>query len=452
MKHFLFISLLLCAVQGWAFHALSVGHQLLVEGGTVQSGHSEETGVWIVAIGKSDNSTQAALNARKEIAGFLNTTIRSASEMSITEQDEKTHSFFSTKSVSSIDQLLKGVRIESNALQGDSYCAIAVLTEKAIDASQTLADAVDATRPNVVTAIGTGKTKDEAIQVACRSALEQVCGTSLVATDIEKNDLFYSRTYADVQGAVKTYRILEEADTGSSWTVKIVAEVSRDVLHEHYGAQMKSIGDPLFLITSDNDEALVQLSDWFITKGLKTTTMPNLADYKINITTTFTKRVHPTNRREGTQLLMKVVCFDKAAVQLFALQNTPSRASSFVGTSDRQQQIVVEKAVKQMDKPLHTRLQEAMNNLVNNGRSIRLVFYNCQTEADMEMMQKLIDLIPEIPVAQSVSSSYDHEKKALVIRCTIRGTTLDFFKAIQGDIPDLPIPNAIETNKIIFTL
>lgn len=454
MKKILFIGAVLASCFAFAteWNPVAVAERLLEDGGSSISGHTKETGVWVVAIGCHADQKRAAMEARREIAGFLETSIESVTVSSTTETDDEVTSFFSQQTKASIDQLLKGVRIEKNIKRDEEYFAIAVLTQKSADASNVLAEAMTGDRPGTVTATGNGATKEAAIQAATRSALEQVCGTSVAASDSASDDRFRARTYADVQGVVKSYRILEEEEgDDGQWTVKIVAEVSKDELQENYGAQMKAIGDPLFYLVSDNDDALRQLGDWFIGKGLKTTTHKGTADYQISISTEFSERIHPANGRSGIQLQMTTVCFDKGGVQLFSIQNDPRKAAVFIGSKNRQCQIAVEKAIKQLSKPLHKRLQEGMNNIVNNGRSIRLIFRNCAAASQLSVIDEIVGVINNMPEAGSATSQYDEASSTATIRCNLKGNTNDFTDALDYEVSDLPTVVATETNKVIFT-
>lgn len=453
----LVLSALSVTVYG-AFDPMKEADKLLANGAETASGETTETGIWVVAVGVADATGKsrkdavavASLEAKNVLGSFLTTQISSATQLSEHEDDTGASASFSRWARTDVSELLKGVKIIKTVMREDEMVAIAVLTEKTVDASNKLRQAMDKERPGTVEASGTGETKEAAIQTACRSALEQVCGTSIVASDAAVNDSVRARAFSDVQGMVSAYRILSETCEDEVWSVTIVAEIDKDELQESYGAQLKSVGDPLFFLTSTNDDALSQMGDWFIGKGMKTTRNKGTSDYKIDILTKFSERKHPASGRVGVQLQMTVICYDKAGVQLFSLQNDPRKAAVFIGSPERQAQIAVEKAVKQINKPLHKRLQQAIADMVNNGRTVRMVFRNVQTKSQCAFVEEVANLINDMPGASSATSSLNETVAVATLRFTLKGNPEDFLSLLREQLPELPAALSVSVNKIVF--
>ncbi len=449
---FLSIAGALCAMSVWAATPdfASIGQRLLEAGGSSDCGVSEGTGLWVVTLGVGSTREAAALDARKEMVAFLSSQIAASSESSYAESDAGVTEAFQQMLRMDVNQLLKGVRIESTREDGDGFVSVAVLTQKTVDASNVLSRAMSAERPGTVTASGEGPTREAALEAAKRSALEQVMGTTVVASDASADGSLRSRVFADVQGAVSAYRILSEGEEGDVYRVKIVAEINKDELQESYGAQMKAIGDPIFWIDSTNQDAQSQVSDFLMGKGLKTSIQKAGSDYRVELRPKFEHRTHPMNKRQGTQLLLTVVCYDKGGVQLFTLQNDPRKATSFVGTEERQRQIAMTKAVKQVSKPLHERLQRAVNDLTNNGRVIRMVFRNVTTQGQCELVERLTEELNDFPGASSATYSLNEAVSVATVRLTLKGNPQDFLGLLRDRVPDLPSALSVDTNKIVF--
>lgn len=441
-----------------AFDPMKEADKLLANGAETASGETAKTGIWVVAVGVADATGKsrkdavalASLEAKNVLGSFLTTQISSATQLSEHEDDTGASASFSRWARTDVSELLKGVKIIKTVMREDEMVVIAVLTEKTVNASNKLRQAMDKERPGTVEASGTGETKEAAIQVACRSALEQVRGTSIVASDAAVNDSVRARAFSDVQGMVSAYRILSETCEDEIWSVTIVAEIDKDELQESYGAQLKSVGDPLFFLTSTNDDALSQMGDWFIGKGMKTTRNKGTSDYKIDILTKFSERKHPASGRVGVQLQMTVICYDKAGVQLFSLQNDPRKAAVFIGSPERQAQIAVEKAVKQINKPLHKRLQQAIADMVNNGRTVRMVFRNVQTKSQCAFVEEVANLINDMPGASSATSSLNETVAVATLRFTLKGNPEDFLSLLREQLPELPAALSVSVNKIVF--
>ena len=429
----------------------AIGERLIASGAASEAGEDTATGLWVVAIGRGASPEAAALSARKELAAFVGAQVEAASESAYAEGEAGVTETFRQLEKSAVSQLLAGVRIESNRVVDGESVAVAVLTQKTADASAALRGAMAGGRPGTVKATGEGATRAAALEAAKRSALEQVMGTTVVASDASADGSLRSRVFADVQGAVSAYRVLDERQEGGAWRVTIVAEIDKDELQESYGAQMKAIGDPVFWIDSPNTEIQSGLSDFLMGKGLKCAVQKGSAtDYRVVATPTFSRRTHPMNGRTGTQLQLLVVCYDKAGVQLFTLRNDPRRATSFVGTEERQRQITAEKAVKQIAAPLHERLQRAVNDLTNNGRTVRLVFRNARTQAQCAFVERVTETLNDFPGASSATSSINEPLAVATVRLTLKGNPQDFLSLLRERLPELPAALAVSTNKIVF--
>lgn len=462
-----FLKALFCLVmmgpapQPSEFNLDSEVERLLESREPTQMGQSEQSGIWFLALGEislegleeREALTRAELEAKKALAAFMSQTVSASSSHTYEEDENGSKESFSSRMRSDIDAMLKGIRIIRREIKGDKAIAVAGFTEKSIDAAKLLAKKMSQESESCIEATGDGKTFEEALDAACRNALSQAFGYSMISSDsVSETDTLRSRIFSDIQGSVSSYRILDQRVDGGRHYVRIVAEINKDELKESYGAQMKSFGDPLFYLEAENEEAKTLLTDWFVGKGFKMTGMVAGADYKIEVSTKFSKVKHPANRRSGTQLLMKLVCYDKGGVRLFTLQSDPRKAASFIGTSERQEQLTVEKAMNQIEEPLHKRIQTAVNDMVNNGRPVRLVFRGTKTKAQAEMLQKLCDEIAEIPQASVATYSVNEQVQTATIRFNLKGNSADFLSALKERCPNLPPSISVKQSKIIFEL
>ncbi len=433
--------------------------QLQQDGLECLSGVADDVGFWVLTVGSASQEGKSAkeaedlakLNARANMAKSFSVQVAAATESFYSESDAGTKESFMKWAREDTQLLLAGMRIVKVFTEGDKVKAVALLTQKTVDASAKLKAAMAGNRPNTVEAEGEGATKKEAIEAACRSALEQVNGVNTIASSAAVDDsTVRSRAYADIQGLVSNYRILSEKQEGGQWHVVIVAAIDKDELQETYGAELKSIGDPLFFVSGDNPNAVKLMSDYFIQKGFKTTTNKGTSDYKIELKTLFEEITDPADGGKGTQLSLTAVCFDKAGVQLFSIVNDPRKACSFSGTPARQTQICVKKAVKQVGKPLHMRLQKAIADLVNNGRTVRMVFRNVTTKDQTGFIERLVTEVNDLPGAGSATSSLNEELRVATLRFTLKGNPQDLVDMLRQRVPQLPPALSVSTNKIVF--
>lgn len=104
-----------------------------------------------------------------------------------------------------------------------------------------------------VEAEGEGVTKEEALKIALRTALEKGGKQEIFSdTRVENFQLMYDTIISRAQGIVTDYKILEEKKiVGGTIKVRIKALVSKSVLHESWGAiqnVLNQIGRPKIMV------------------------------------------------------------------------------------------------------------------------------------------------------------------------------------------------------------
>lgn len=147
---------------------------------------------------------------------------------------------------------------------------------------------------------------------------------------------------------------------------------------------------------------------------------------------------------------MAVVCYDKAGVQLFSLENDPRKAATYYGTPIRQAQKCVTMAVNQMSKPLHQRLQKALDDIVNNGRMVRIVIRNVREKSQSAFVERLVTESNDMPGASNASSTMKETEGTATIRLTLKGNPQDFVDMLRHRVPELPPALEVSPNKIVF--
>lgn len=450
-----------CALPAWALNSKAEAKKLLNDPELQSSsGRDNTAGVWMmvkgtapIVDGKKDQARRMAeLEARKALASFLEVKVSDETSSFYKETDKEVSAYFSSLSKSALNTRLAGARIVATEAIGDTYYAVILLTQNAADARDALREAVAAEGgPNTVRATGEGQTYDEALQVACRNALAQGRGMNIVATDAATDSDLTTRTYADIQGVVEAYRVLEEEETADGGVrLTIVATIGTG-LKDSYGAELKSVGDPIFWVTCDDVEVRQVISDALMEKGLKTSLQQGTADYRVAIKANFETITHPVNKRSGTRLQLTIACYDAGGVQLFTLQNDARKSVSFVGTAERQRQLTLEKAAKQIATPLHERIQRAIADVVNNGRSVRVAFLNATTDDRLRLVERICETANNLPgVAGATIGREVANPNTAIIRLTLRGNPQDFLSMLRRKVPECPPATEVSPNLIIL--
>lgn len=355
--------------------------QMQADGAEVRAGFDKALGVFVVAFGTADITgskakakTVARANALKNLGSFFgsaiaNETKSSYSESTVNGQTE-IKEFFSSVTESKVKELLKGVQDYGSDSDGDTITSILYLTTKAQDKSAELKAAMNALGDaGTVQAVGEGKTHDVAVQLALRSAVEQVVGTMVVGeTKITDNEAVRNKIFSGAEGFVDEYRITAETTVTVGARVEIVAKVSKKKLLDSYRVYLKTLGDPVFYLDctssgSDGEDKQIaaRFGQFFRKLGFKISKTPENADYCINASGSYRRVKSPMNENEVfTQYSMIIKVLSKTGEELLSLPNNPRKSSVSLGDPEREREICAEKAFKQMEKPVH----EAINAMI----------------------------------------------------------------------------------------
>ena len=373
-------------VVGIAFGAVPAAvdaavKQMQADGAEVRAGYTKALGVFVVASGsaeitgsKAKAKTIARVNALKNLASYFGTDIANITKNAYTEStvNDQTEikEFFSSVTESKVKELLKGVQDYGSDSDGDTVTSIVYLTTKAVDKSAELKAAMNALGDEgTVQAVGEGKTHDIAVQLALRSAVEQVVGTMVVGeTKITDNEAVRNKIFSGAEGFVDEYRITAEATVTVGTRIEIVAKVSKKKLLDSYRTYLKALGDPVFYLdctSSESDGEDTQIAarfgQFFRKLGFKIAKTPEGADYCINASGSYRRVKSPMDENEVyTQYSMVIKVLSKTGEELLSLPNNPRKSAVSLGDPEREREICAEKAFKQMEKPVH----EAINAMI----------------------------------------------------------------------------------------
>jgi hypothetical protein len=355
--------------------------QMQADGAEVRAGCTKSLGVFVVASGtaeitgsKAKAKTVARVNAVKNLAGYFGTDIANITKNAYTETtvngQAEIKEFFSSVTESKVKELLKGVQDYGTDSDGDTITAIVYLTTKGVDKSAELQAAMNALGDEgTVQAVGEGRTHDVAVQLALRSAVEQVVGTMVVGeTKISDNEAVRNKIFSGAEGFVDEYRITAEATVAVGTRIEIIARVSKKKILDSYRVYLKALGDPVFYLectSSDSDGEDKQISarfgQFFRNLGFKISKTPEGADYCINASGSYRRVKNPMDENEVfTQYSMIIKVLSKSGEELLSLPNNPRKSAVSLGDPEREREICAEKAFKQMEKPVH----EAINGMI----------------------------------------------------------------------------------------
>ena len=308
----------LCA-ENVPFDVRAKAERMRENGQTCAGGTSEKFGVYIVSlvdleldgeIPMAEASELALAQGKREIAAFIGQEVsaRDRVETTVTTIDDRTESkeFHESMISVNVNQFLRGVVLYDIRKTRKGVSAICFVTGRTMDMSRELQEQMAKLPPGTVSAVGVAYVvdgrldlaKQQSLQTALRSAVEQVLGTTLAAnTQVQDNEKVRSRIFAHASGFVEEYRIIEEGAGDGSYRTAIYARVAKDKLLESYSAYLKSFGDPLFCLRSGNRELYQTFAKFFVGFGLKLSADEKKADYLIDAPVSYTHLTLPTTER-----------------------------------------------------------------------------------------------------------------------------------------------------------
>ena len=435
---------------------------LAAQGPCRLAGEETSAGCWVLGIGVASLEGKTAaqalaaarLSARAEIAAFLGEQVAASSESTLSERDGKVSEAFRKWVRTDVDTLLRGARDVGSRTRGTTLYVALLLTERTVDASAKLASSTLAEgSPDVVRATGQGATAEAAAQAACRDAVAQVLGASLRATGQSVDDAeVRTRVWSDVQGLVSEYRVERVSQEGALFTAEILARVDRSRTMERYGAQLRTLGEPMFSLLSDDAWLGKAVADFLAAKGFRVTERIGDEEFRIELTSEVRPKTHPRTRREGRQLSLTLRATEaRTGETLFALANEPGQATSFVGTdAGRQHQLCREQAMAQIAEPLGKRLRAVVSDRLNNGVRAELRLEGADTSAGRELAFAVAQALAEIPGGSAGSVLV--EGRAATVRFTLRGALTDLVGLLRKRVPALPAPSGLTPSSATFTL
>ena len=440
------------------------------------SGWSDSTGLWMLSRQKiqltEKMSNQEAINiaeirAKQKIAEFLgsNLSAKESSFLSIENVDgkEKYTESFSSEIHIDVNQFLRGVTLLKAEKKGEFICADFYVTGRMIDATHELERQLKEAPPGTVRSSGYGlivdnripPAKQNALQLALRNAVEQVMGTTIVGqSELMNSARVKSKVISQSVGQIKEYRIVKEGIVGSNYQVITVATVDKDSLLDNYSALVRSMGNPVFFVNTEDPDLRTSLNDFMKELGFTVTTDHTAANFLVDARCTYLG-IKDEHYGDGIQIDMHLELLNVKTGELYlTMQNTPRLTSTYSGSLHQIRQSAAKKAFKEIRKTFHAKLNKVIFDWVVNGHDISIVFKGISGDADYtQSLERALDNIPGIRVLNK-----ELDGDTLVFKCTCIGATSDVDDFLHdamtfefGENAPLPQTTKIELDEIQLT-
>lgn len=449
---------------------------VLAEKRIIAGGYNTNVGCYVISVVRiqqpdlsADELNELALTrGKKEIAAFIGQEISAHEKMEYTESQindkVEVKNFYASITEVNINQLLNGVTLYRVWREGNETVAVCFLTGKTADMSAKLKQQLAQLPPDTVGASGIAPievdrmqvAKEKALRAALRNAVEQVLGTVLAGnTQVQDNEKIRSRIFSQSRGFVEEYRIITENTEGNYYRIELIAKIAKNKLLDSYSSYLKTMGDPEFFIRTENTELYLTFVKFFEGLGLKITSNQNSAAYIIDAIGDFKNVKHPVENLSGTQLSLWIRIFDaKSGLELLSQKNDPRRAVSFISSGERQKNIAVEKAFKQIRVPLHKAVDSMIGKMVSNGRTVvvKIAGYKPVYKSSVVEICKAIGYVIG---NDTVTYKINGEDETVIIHANYSGQMVDLEsflrKRIQKDFANsviIPTTISVETNEL----
>ncbi len=413
------------------------------------TGWDPSAGIWIITVQqvRMDNGMSeaeaidiAAMRARHEIAAFLGSSVSSQEKKIVTEKtvDGKsaTEEFFKSVTRINVKQFLRGTVIFRQEVKDGSLYAAFYVTGRIVDSSAELEQQLQAVPPGTVQAVGfviiangeIASARQKAIQIALRSAVEQVLGTSVIAqSKLMDNDKARSRVISQTAGNIRQYRILKEMQAGINYQVILNAEVDEKSLLDNYASIVRSMGNPSFFVNTADPDLYTAFSGFLSDLGFNVTAEQSGAQFIFDADCKYLE-VEDPNYGKGIQIDLALRLFSTSDKrQLFSIGNTPRLTSTYSGTFHQIRGSAAKKAFRQMKNQLHEKLNKVVMDWVLNGHDVKVTFHGIP--ADASLAKTLEDAVSSVPCAQIHARTQTGAD--LSFTCSYVGPTTDFEYFLQ---------------------
>ena len=357
--------------------------EMRTHGASARSGISDETGFYIVGIGRSrylydeiDKCREIArANAIKEIASAMETCLKARDEVGLTMKIDgdaaEARAFVLSLTETKVESLMKGVEIIGSYKNADGEMEVAAcMTAKRVNYNETFAGTRESCADKgTVKAIGIDTCRAMAEKNALRSAVEQVAGTLVVGKVVvnEREDM-HKRLATTAGALVEEYRIIEESRIGSEHKVVVVAKVDKRKLYDDYKSFFKCLHDPIFCIDATDESLKRHFTQFFIDKGFCLTTDPTECHYVIKLDGKFVERPTPSVPNSvGTMLNLNVRIESADGKRVLMSLNDRQSKDSLMLTAEQRHEETARRIFNKLELKLHQAIQDMVVRLLDEA-------------------------------------------------------------------------------------
>lgn len=375
MKNALLIGFLLCCVSAFSYEDaewMAIARKDAANGSLFDVKKTADAGICCLVLVEMDESGEmnkreregaAEQEAKRQIAAYVHGETMSANRRKEDRTVEKNGQAVEDISVyteyieSKLDAFMRGIRVLGQVSSEGSRYMVCLAVEKTKDQTEVLARAqAQGGGPDVVNAVGVAETRDEALQKAKESALEQVLGSVVVNRAVTDSKTgFRSKTRSGTDGMIESFRILSEERSAEGVRVTICAKVLKE----------NPFNKNLFYIEAPVKAMSKRMSEIFSESGVRVAETAEDATHIVRCTVEFETIVHPTTGREGTRMNCGLRVQDIRSGEQYMNLEVEKPATVFVGAKTRQKELCVQKAVKD----LLPQLQEAIPEMIARIKS-----------------------------------------------------------------------------------
>lgn len=398
----------------------NIVNSMLKQDQTFNIVNTKKYGRSIISIGYANHSNRniaydiAKQEALKELAAFLNgESIKSQEVMKTAEKNGVFDESYYSKITSNISASIKSAFLFKSSKYAGEYYSVVLLSEKG---SADVNFFKNKSNPNIIEARGFGSIKDGvskgrqiALNSALRSAVEQFNGVQMASkTSIENADKYRGKLSSVSKGYVKKYEVIDEFKDKKTYTIVIVAEISKDEKGEQsIDAIKENMGRPSFFIQTNDNRIKDLVAGILSEQKLDLTNNKSQAKFVINAEVKIFEYDIPSLKgMKGAQTKITLSVIDKFAkeeiINIFNDQENSVDISKF-------KEVRLKNSYQYAIEDIKDSFIKSINNQFihkfNNGNKVKVSLLNYDRMRDVDELKECIDSLSMVKSVNIVSTN-----------------------------------------------
>ena len=393
-------------------------NEMLLDGQQVSLYKDDKIGRAVISIGFAEHSKKniaidmSKQEAMKYLTGFLKGEKVSATDVAESKYigDTAEESYYSTMKTSINSSLNSAYFYKSGNFEGLTY-GVVLISERSKFAKNYFNDKknnnVVESRGYASLSDGMSKARQNALNEALRSAVEQYSGVQMASkTSIENAEKYSGKLSSVSKGYVKKYEVKKEYKDGNNFVIIIVAEVAEgepDGKKSIYAIK-ENMGRPSFYILSSDDRLKSMIENILSENKLDIALNKKDAKYIVNSSASKYEYDVPSFKgMMGIQTTIKIAVKDIYANEnVINISNDPESSVEISKSKNVRERNSYNYAFEEIEEKFIKKINMQFVNKFNNGNKVKVKLNRFDRLRDVDELKECIE---SLPLVKSVNVS-----------------------------------------------